>query len=75
MAIEKRKSQATGKVYYYNTKTKKIASADSYHRSASAKSAKSPKSKATTPACSRAGYGVKVLRSGSAGAKLAKCGK
>ena len=74
MAIVKRVSDKIG-VYYFNTKTNKRAAADEYHKSAATKSSKSPKSKASTPSCAKAGYGVKVLKSSAAGKKLQRCGK
>ena len=76
MAIVKKKNPKTGKAYYFNTVTKKFASAESYKRSKSAPIAKFKARKGGLPSmatCTTAGRELKVRRTSSAGRTLRRC--
>lgn len=73
MSIVRRKDSA-GRTYYINTTTGKRTSETSWHRSAKTKTAKSNKSKASSPACSKRGYDFKVFGGSANAKKLRKCG-
>jgi len=78
MAIVKKKSKS-GKVYYFNTATKKFASEAAYKRSKGQGSSvgkskiKGKTGRLTTKTCSTAGRNLKVRRTSSAGRTLRRC--
>ena len=74
MAIVRRKSAKTGKVYYFNTTTSKFSSEDAWKRSnSSSKKAKTQFKTSRGYACSSAGRDLKVKHTSSAGRRLRKC--